>query len=208
MSNETQNQHAVRTAVLEGAEVRMYNDYHLHLTDVKTCAAVMMDHHSVLIGSSSDLKKILWAGVFAKFFLCFQSSASRRLITADKVFSNNPNGKAVFKELEHTRNKHLIHDENNMRQCNVVVQVSLDDGSRKMMTIAPEMTFNQQDYDHMAMLINQTLDYLHSQINMIGQRLEAKLASMSLDEINRLKEWQFDANAAMFRKGNKRTRLD
>lgn len=208
MDSESSEQKKHRTLALKGRDVRSLNDLYLNLTDLTLCLRLMTDNKDVLWGKPSDLKVALWTAIITKYFSCFGNSDSRRTLNAGKVFKNNPNAQSTFYKFSNIRNKHIVHDENNMIQSNAVIQIDEGVVARpfKIMIVGGDAA--SHDVDAMGVLLSVSIEFAQNALNVLIPRIQAQVDAMSLEDIGALEEWRLNLPVAIFGVDKSRVRLD
>jgi hypothetical protein len=209
MSEQQNAQKTVKTFVLKGNEAKQYNDLMLNLSDLGFCHRLMHENKELLAGKPSDAKMAIWVAVLTKCFCCFQQSDSRRKLAADKIFKGNDSAKQAYSRLSNIRNKHTVHDENNMTQSTAIIQLGAGNADREVKcVIVGGGDAAAHDVAGMELILGVAIAYLENEVAKRGQRLQSQVDAMTTDEIHTLNEWKFDAKAAMFDVDKPRVRLD
>ncbi|MGA9867553.1 MAG: hypothetical protein WBQ75_14080 [Acetobacteraceae bacterium] len=199
---------SVKTRALKGQAVRQYNDMRLNLFDLEFCNRILIENIAILRGKPSDMYTALWIAVLTKFFACFGDSESRRTLNPKKVFKNNEVAMIAFRRLQNIRNKHIVHDANNIYQSNAVIQIIDGNVDKDFKCIIVGSSFVDTEMDRLMMLIDVSISHVSNAIGNLANTIKGDLEEMSVEDILQLKEWHYDAKAAMFDVGENRIRFD
>lgn len=207
----------VETYALNGRHARNYNDFMQSMSDVQFCQRLLSEHKDLLLDQSpgsnlpnpqDDLRRAIWTSIIVRYFTCFKSSASRRSLNPDKVFSGNKGAKDNFHHMKHVRDKNIVHDENGSSMSNVVVQIvdGIPEHEFKCFTVGAGIVSTH--IAAMENLLQMTTHYIQQQLAVLSNLVQEQFRKMSIDDVRRLKEFEINIDAAMYEPWKIRNRLD
>jgi hypothetical protein len=108
---------AIKLIKLSGHKARRVADLALHRSDLEFSRECLTRINSFLSPAEGIVRQALWKTAICQYIKCFGSSASRGQLSAEKVLKGDPLGLEIHQYFKDLRNKHIIHDENDVAQC-------------------------------------------------------------------------------------------
>jgi hypothetical protein len=180
----------VQVGEIKSREAARARDLALHLSDLtfsKTALGQIPSNPNV-----DDITQMsLWRCAIYQFYKCFQHSESRVNLDSSRVLIGaSVEVRENFKYYKHTRNKHLIHDENSNSQVSVIAV--LNDGSKphkiegvRAMTMRFD-DFSAQSVVNFKSVVNWTIDFVRREFDPLLETVRAELESKPLKELQSL----------------------
>ena len=109
-----------RLGELSGENADCLKSYALHQYELNFCVLHIPDWGKFHSENILDLADAVFITIVSKLVSCFQHSKSRSKLDKNLVYGLNTELRNSFEYFENIRNKHLIHDQNNMFQCQAV----------------------------------------------------------------------------------------
>lgn len=125
-----------------------------------------------------------------QYMKCFGSSASRGQLSAEKILKGAALGLEIHNYFKDLRNKHIIHDENDVAQCWPGAAINNGEKSYKIEKI---ITFSltadtllKESYSNLDKLITMSLDWVKDEYEKVCISLTSELETVPYqDLINR-----------------------
>ena len=108
---------AIKLIKLNGHNARRVADLALHRSDLEFAKECLARINKFLSPSDAVVRDALWSTAICQYIKCFGSSASRGQLSAEKIFKGDTLGLELHQYFKDLRNKHIIHDENDVAQC-------------------------------------------------------------------------------------------
>ncbi len=104
---------------------RRLADLRMHQVDLAFCERAMQSLANETLDPPSVAAEALWIAAITKFFSCF-GSGGRAQLNASAVFKAMPDARTAFEYYRSLRNKHVVHDENNLNYAVAGVALRAD----------------------------------------------------------------------------------
>jgi hypothetical protein len=122
----------------------------------------------------------LWIAVLTKFFSCFRGSKARRKLDDEhKIYGSNPKALADFELLKDLRNKHIVHDQNNLYAAEAFAWLEPDGDVRHVGTMVFAARIDPTLVAAMGDLVERAQEYIQIAIGEAGEALLAEVQAMT-----------------------------
>lgn len=182
---------------------RQIGDLRLHQSDLMFCEQAMQIfglHLTQTLLESQQTpdsfmnRTIYWIAILTKFMGCFKKSKSRLCLKKEKVFKGNIEAMNAFNYFEALRDKHIVHDENSLNV--ITVGVVLGEGSEVIDVVSLKMqadtASSQSDAQNLYNLIDHTLKYLASEVEICLQDCFKVLREKKPEELEKMLDVKVD----------------
>jgi len=185
---------AHKVVELDGKIAKRLSDLALHKYDLdfaKDCIDAMAEGDR----ESEVILQSLWRSSIIHYIKCFDASASRSQLSAEKIFGAGSEHLTKHRYFKNIRNKYFVHDENAYSQS--LVGAVINDGKKEykvekiVFNIICVETLDDVGYDNMSSLINISRSFVIKQIEHIFDVLTKELEREPYEKLSGRKKMIF-----------------
>lgn len=178
---------AIKLVRVDGQKARRIADLALHRIDLEFSQQCLVQINRFLGASDAIVRQALWRGAVSHYMKCFGNSVARGQLSAEKILKGESLGLEIHNYFKELRNKHIIHDENDVTQC--WPSAAVNGGTKphkveKIITLSITAdTLLEESYSNLDKLIGMSLSWVENMYEKLCSELINELEAESYQEL-------------------------
>lgn len=178
---------AVKLIKLNGHKARRVADLALHRSDLAFAKECLTRINMYLSPSDAVVRQALWKTAICQYIKCFGSSVSRSQLSAEQILKGDSLGLEIHQYFKDLRNKHIIHDENDVAQC--WPGAAINDG-KKSYKVEKIISFSltadtliEESYSNLEKLVGTSISWVKDEFERLCTELTTELETVPYQEL-------------------------